>query len=189
MSAKKTRPQPRKPNFLGQIKDVSGTKSTVTDQSNTESVPRQHILPMSYPTTQDDIFVFPSSASETSVIAVNTEEDKELLDKFTNKNPCLPLKQPSFVPLPPSAFEAPLPPSAFEIKHVDTAEHLPMNEPPCGYQDNFISDRQLQPALQQEIFHIRKFLKKYHSIQEKLRSVIVIWHQLVIHKCFLFTEL
>jgi len=176
VSAKKTRPQPRKPNFLGQVKDASGIKGTVMDQSNTESVPRQHILPMSYPTTQDDMFAFPSSASETSVIVVNTEEDKQLLDKFTNKNP-LPLKQPSFVPLPPSAFEAPLPPAAFEIKHVDTSEHLPMNEQLCGYQDNFICDRQLQPALQQEIFHIRKFLKKYYSIQEKLRSVIVIAHQ------------
>ena len=179
VSAKKTRPQPRKPNFLGNVEDgkiPSVIHSTVMDQSNIESVPRQHVLPMSYPTTQDEMFAFlPSSASETSVMAVNTEEERQLLDKFTCKNSCLPLKQPSFIPLPPSAFEAPLPPAAFEAKHVNTSEQLSMDEPPSEYQDNFMTaDRQLKPALQQEIFHIRKFLKKYHSIQEKLRSVIAI---------------
>jgi len=176
VSTKKTRPQPRKPNFLGHVKDAkipSVIQSTVIE-SNTESIPRQHVLPMSYPTNQDDMPAFlTSSASETSVIAVNTEEDKQLLEKFTNENPCLSSKQPSFVPLPPSAFEAPLPPAAFKIKHVNRSEHLPMDEPPSEYQDNVISDIQLQPALQQEIFHIRKFLKMYRSIQEKLRFVVV----------------
>jgi len=177
VSTKKTRPQPRKPKFLGHIEEAkvsSSILSAAIDHGNVESVPRQHVLPMSYPTTQDEMFAFlPSSASETSVVAGNTEEDKQLLDKITPHINSLPLKQPSFIPLPPSAFEAPLPPAAFEVKHVDGSEQLPINEPSSEQLEKHRStDSQLQPALQQEIFHIRKFLKKYHSIQEKLRYTI-----------------
>lgn len=153
-----------------------------------ESVPRKQVFPLSHPrATQDEEFTFlPSSPSEASLVAVNTCEDQQLLDKCMKRKASseLSLKQPKMVPLPPSAFE---------MKHTNASERsprkplqtdIPVKQQKQPFEELLQTDKQqnindlievdVKPknmTLHQEVIYIKKFLKKYYSIKEKLRYI------------------
>ena len=185
----KRRPQPRKPNFL-LSHDLNDSQSNTVlqgiavEHSVTESVPRKQVFPLSHTNTiEDEEFNFlPTSASEASVIAVNTNEDQQLLDVCMSREDfsMLSIKQPKLVPLPPSAFK---------VKHPDAVKQLPRKTSQTDKQLKQSSSEALQTdklknlALQQEVIYIKKFLKKYYSIKEKLRYVQYIYY--IIQEAFL----
>lgn len=150
-----------------------------------ESIPRKQVFPLSHPsTTQNEEYNFlPSSASEASLIAVNTCKDQQLLDQCVNRDfSKLSLKQPKIAPLPPSAFEYvhPNAPREFprETSQTDMQHQQYTNEiTQTDKQQQSVSELMSRGVklkdltLQEEILHIKNFLKKYYSIKEKLRYI------------------
>ena len=131
-AAQKRRPQPRKPNFLASnnnfiddqrsavLQSITVEHSSLNAAESVESVPWKQVFPLSHPSTiQDEEFTFlPSSPSEASLVAVNSSEDQQLLSVCMKRKDLstLSLKQPTIVPLPPSAFE---------LKHPDSSKQSP----------------------------------------------------------------
>lgn len=188
-ATQKRRPQPRKPDFLASINSI-GDQSTatlegITVEQSAESVPREQVFPLSHPnvTRDEDISFLPSSASEASLIAVNTYEDQQLLDICMKRKASsdASLKLPKVVPLPPSAFE---------FKHPDASKWSPCISSHNDKQQKQSSEEMLQTdkpqsiseltgfdvkpknmTLHQEVLYITRFLKKYYSVKEKLRYI------------------
>lgn len=195
-TAQKRRPQPRKPNFLVSknfIDDQSGMTLTdfAVEQSSlnaAESLPRGQVFPLSHPsaTRDEELTIIPSSPSEASLIAVNTCEQQQLLDvcmkRKTASEPSL--KQPNVVLLPPSAYEvkntdaskwSPKKSSQtkMEVKQQKqfSKEILQTDEQQSISELTGIDGKPKDLTLHQEILYIKKFLKKYYSIKEKLRII------------------
>ena len=171
-------------NFIG---DQSNTNlEGITVEQSAESVPREQVFPFSHPNiTQDEEFSFlPSSASEASLIAVNTCEDQQLLDLCMKRKASsdVSLKQPKVVPLPPSAFEFKQPDSSkwspsrlsqndIQVKQqkVSSEEMLQTDKPQSINELVGFDVKPKNLTLHQEILYITKFLRKYYSVKEKLR--------------------
>lgn len=203
-AAPKKRPQPRKPNFLASnisiddqsspvLQSIAVEHSSLNAAESVDSVPRNQVFPLPHPNTiqHEDFTFLPSSPSETSLKAVNSSEDQQL-------------RQPTIVPLPPSAFEFKHPDSSkwSHKKPVQTDLQLKQREVSL---EELSADKQMKRqkefpsevscseltgvdvklknlTLNQEILYIRKFLKKYCSIKEKLRYMCV-W---MIYSMFLY---
>ena len=217
-AAQKKRPQPRKPNFLASNNSIDDQSSAVLQgiaiehsssnaAESVESVPRKQVFPLSHPSTiqHEDFTFLPSSPSEASLIAVNSSEDQQLLDVCAKRRDLskLSLRQPTIVPLPPSAFE---------FKHPDSSKwshkkpDLQLKQHEVSLEEMSVTDKQMKRqkelpstvscseltgvdvklknlTLNQEILYIKKFLKKYYSIKEKLRYVCIwmIYSMLLYH--------
>ena len=226
-AAHKKRPQPRKPNFLASNNSIDDQSSAVLQNigvehsslnatESIESVPRKQVFPLSHPNTiQHEEFTFPpSSPSEASLVAVNSSEDQQLLDvpvcikrKDVSK---LSLKQPTIVPLPPSAFEFKHPDSSKQSSEKPVQTDKQVKQQKVSLEEVSLADKQMkqqkgfpsqesqilkqQPSiseltgvdvklknltLNQEILYIKRFLKKYYSLKEKLRYIQMCLHDLV----------
>lgn len=151
-----------------------------------ESFPRGQVFPLSHPsaTRDEELTILPSSPSEASLIAVNTCEQQQLLDmcmkRKTASEPSL--KQPNVILLPPSAYEVKSTDASkwspkkslqtkMEVKQQKqfSKEILQTDEQQSISELTGIDVKPKDLTLHQEILYIKKFLKKYYSIKEKLR--------------------